>query len=290
MTMTRRNAELLLAALIIARSTSYLFSKVTMNQLDPFNLLAIRFLFAFVVLAVIFRKTLMKVKPHTVWRGMALGAAFFACMSAELFGLKETDTSTCAFLENTAIVFVPLFEAALHRKLPGKRIMASALVTLVGVACLTLKGSIFVFHRGEFLCLLAAAFYAVVIIQTDRMSRKDDALTLGILQIGFMGLFALLFAFIFETPALPQNPSAWGAVAMLIIVCTCFGFTFQPMAQKYTTSERSGIICAVNPLSAGLLGAVFLGEKLGTYGFIGAVLVMAGILIATVGEKTAVEA
>lgn len=283
--MTRRNAELLLAALIFARSTSYLFSKITMNHLDPFNLLAIRFLLAFAVLAVIFRKNLRKTKTHTLVRGMTLGALFFACMTCELFGLKETDTSACAFLENTAIVLVPLFEAALHRRLPGKRIMGSALITLIGVACLTLKGSGFALHRGEMLCLLSAFFYALVIIQTDRMSRKEDALTLGILQIGFMGLFALIFTLIFETPMLPQTPAVWGTVAMLVIVCTCFGFTFQPMAQKYTTSERSSIICAVNPLSAGLLGAVFLNESLGTYGLIGAVLVMAGLLIATVGEK-----
>ena len=45
--MSRKQAELLLAAVISIRATSYLFSKVALQSLEPFNLLAIRFLLAF---------------------------------------------------------------------------------------------------------------------------------------------------------------------------------------------------------------------------------------------------
>ncbi|MBR2383213.1 MAG: hypothetical protein IKA89_05645 [Anaerotignum sp.] len=44
--------------------------------------------------------------------------------------------------------------------------------------------------------------YAVAIILTDRLSRQDDSFLLGILQVGFMGIFALIAAFLLETPRL----------------------------------------------------------------------------------------
>ena len=52
--MTQKKAEILLATVIAARATSLLFSKIAMNGMGIFNLLAARFLMAFVLLAVVF--------------------------------------------------------------------------------------------------------------------------------------------------------------------------------------------------------------------------------------------
>lgn len=285
--MSRRNAEILLVTVIIARSTSYLLSKITMDTMGPLTLMGFRFLLAFAILAVIFYKRLLHIKKDTLLRGLAMGGLFFAVMCAELFGLRTTPSSTTSFLENTAVVFVPIFEAILCRKLPQGKIFFSACLTLFGVGLLTLKGSGFSLHFGEMLCILAAVFYAASLILTDRLSRKDDAFVLGILQVGFMGLFGMIGAFLFETPTLPQSGTDWLAILFLAIVCSSFGFTLQPVAQKYTTSERSGILCAVNPVAASVLGVIFLDEQLGLYGIAGAVLVMAGILIATIKSDSA---
>lgn len=46
--------ELLLAAVISARATSFIFSKLALEAMDTFNLLAVRCLLAFAVLAVLF--------------------------------------------------------------------------------------------------------------------------------------------------------------------------------------------------------------------------------------------
>lgn len=54
--MTRTQAELLLAAVIIARSTSYVLTKVGLQDMGKFTLLAVRFLLAFAFLAVLFRR------------------------------------------------------------------------------------------------------------------------------------------------------------------------------------------------------------------------------------------
>ena len=86
---------------------------------------------------------------------------------------------------------------------------------------------------------------------------------------------------------MPQTGREWAMVLALALVCSCFGFTFQPVAQRYVSAERAGQFCALNPLSATILGTIFLHERLGLWGLIGAVLILAGILIQSIGEKTA---
>ena len=54
-TASARSYELLLIAVIAARATSFIFSKMILESLAPFNLLAVRFIIAFVLLALIFR-------------------------------------------------------------------------------------------------------------------------------------------------------------------------------------------------------------------------------------------
>ena len=141
-TMKTRQAEILLAAVIVARSTSLLFSKIGLNTLSPLNFLALRFSLAFLVLAVVFRRRLRRVTLREVLCGMALGAAFFAVMASEMFALKNTSASTTSFLENTAIVIVPLLDALLRRRPPQKKVLLAAAVTLTGVAFLTLRSGL----------------------------------------------------------------------------------------------------------------------------------------------------
>ena len=286
--MKTRNAELLLAGLIIARATSLLFSKLALRSLGPFTLMGLRFSLAFLVLALIFAGHFRGLRLHTVLRGMALGGIFFAVMAGELMGLKITDSSsTTSFLENTAVVWVPLMEAALLRRAPKRKVLLSALLCLCGVALLTRGGARAQIGPGELLCLASSVLYAAAILLTARLSREDDALLLGVFQVGFIGLFALTAAFLAETPRLPQSGVEWGSILYLALVCSCFGFTLQPVAQRYVSAERAGLFCALNPLTAALLGLLFFREWLGAAGILGGALIVCGIVIQ--GRRSAAE-
>ena len=283
--MTRKQAELLLAAVICIRATSYLFSKTALQVLEPFNLLAIRFLLAFVLLCFITRKRMSGLKLQTVGRGAILGGTFFLTMGCEMIGLLTTDSSVTSFLENSAVVIVPLLQAVILRRMPKPVIVISGLVTLTGIGFLTLQGTGgFQLSMGQAFCLGAAFFYAVSILVTDRFSRKEDPLVLGVMQVGFIGLYALIASFLTETPQIPQSPAVWGAIAVLAVICTGFGFTLQPVAQRGTTAERAGLFCALNPLTASVLGIVVLHEAFGVQSLIGGVLVLTGILLSKLGD------
>ena len=266
--MSEKRAELLLACVIIARSTSFVFNKLGLGTMTAFNLLAVRFLLAFALLALVFYRKLRHVGRRTLLRGALLGGLFFLIMSGEMFSLRTVDSGT-----------VSLLESAISRRLPRPATLLSAAVALVGVALLTSAGGAFRIGVGECIALCTALVYACAIITTDRLSHRDDALVLGILQVGFLGFYALIGALLFESPRLPQTGSEWGIVLMLAIVCTGFGYTLQPVAQSHTSAQRVSLFCALSPMFAAIFGALLLKEKITVWSGLGMLLILGSILL-----------
>lgn len=278
--MSEKRAELLLASVIIARSTSFVFNKLGLGTMSAFNLLAVRFLLAFLLLMLLFRKKLRGVSRRTVGRGALLGGLFFVVMSCEMFALRTVDSGTVSLLENMAILFVPLLESAITRTAPRPATLVSAAVALVGVALLTSSGGAFRIGLGECIALTAAVIYASAIITTDRCTHHgEDGFVLGILQVGFLGTYALVASLLFEAPRLPQTTSEWGIILALAIVCTGFGYTLQPVAQSHTSAQRAGLLCALSPAFATVFGAVLLHERITPTGALGILLILGSILL-----------
>ena len=281
---SRSRAELLLAGVITARSTSYLFSKLIMQSMSMFNMLGIRFLLAFTLLLILFFKRIRKINRKTFAAGAVMGCLYFLVMTAELNGLKRTSSGNVSFLENTAIVIVPLLQAVLLRRFPRWKAVICALLCLIGVGFLTI-GSGMAFGAGEMFCMLAAFLYACAILTTDRLTHGNiDSLASGIVQVGMIGTLSLTASLLFEAPRLPSGMLEWTGIVMLAVVCSGFGFTLQPVAQSGTTAERAGMFCALNPMVATILGIVFLHEAFTVQSAVGGGLILAGILISELPE------
>ena len=281
---SRRHAEMLLAGVIAARATSYLFSKLIMEGMGMFNLLGIRFLLAFCLLALLFFQRIRMTDRKSFTAGVIMGCMYFLVMTAELSGLKRTSSGNVSFLENTAIVIV-LLQAVLLRRLPRREAVLSALLCLAGVGFLTV-GSGLKFGAGEMFCMLAAFLYACTILITDRLTHGSiDALAAGIVQVGTIGVLSLSASFLFEAPRLPVGIPEWAGIVMLAVVCTGFGFTLQPVAQSGTTAERAGMFCALNPMVATILGIIFLQERFTVQSAIGGGLILAGILVSELPDS-----
>lgn len=278
--MSERNAKILLASVLLARSTSFVLSKIGLDSIDVFNLLGIRFLIAFAIMCIFFFKRLNSSTKHDIFSGMIVGVSCFIVMALEVFSLKTCESSTTAFLEHTAIVMVPLAEAVMLHRIPRLKNIASMLLAITGVALMTLKGTAIVWTEGHILAIMSAISYTALIIITDRLTKNTDALVVGIVQLGTMGTLAAICSFLFETPTLPQTYELWFAILYLACVCSCFGFTLQAVAQKYTSSETASLYCAIGPLGAGIFGWIFLNEALSSYAILGAALILGGILIA----------
>ena len=281
--MSKKNAMLLMAAVMIARGTSFLFSKHLMNSLAPMNVLAVRFILAFFILLLIFNKRLFSCSRKDLQKGMWLGLSYTACMIAEMYGLRLIDTGTSSFIENSAVVIVPLYEAILTRSLPKKNILVCAAIAFAGVGFLTVSGGSSL-NIGILLAILAALIYGICVLLTKHFTQEGDPLCIGIYQLGFMGLFSALLTLIIDRPRLPESSSEWLMILMLSLVCSCFGFTLQPLAQKYISVETASVFTAVNPLSTCFIGVIFANESAGPMKLIGGLLIILAVILSIKNE------
>ncbi len=275
---TQKKCEVLLATVIIARSTSLVFSKIAMGSFSPFNLLALRFIAAFILLGVIFARKLAAVSLRDVLRGVILGVLFTCLLAFELFGLRLTDSGTTSFIENSAMIFVPLLQFVFFRIKPAKTDCIRIVLAIAGIATLTLAGAGGLLKSGSLFLLCAAVFYALAIMATSVFSKESDPFALGVIQVGTIGVLSLILSIFTEQPHLPQNGPEWAMILALAIICSGFGFTLQPVAQRGTTAERAGMMCAISPMSAAILGIIFLGEQISPVKAIGCALIMMSII------------
>ena len=140
---------------------------------------------------------------------------------------------------------------------------------------------------GAGLCLAGSAVYALQIVATDTFSRSDDALLLGICQLGFAAVFGAAFNLAFEGPVLPQSPAEWGAVLGLALVCSAFGFAMQPVAQSRTTATHAGLLFSLESVSSAVLSFVFLGEVMAPQCYLGCALILTAVLLSSLADGKA---
>jgi drug/metabolite transporter (DMT)-like permease len=277
-------ADLMILFITICWGSSYLFMKMGLDSLGEFNLIALRFGLAFLLAGVIFLPRLRQVNVKTIRYAMLLGFILFIMFTALTFGLKTTTTSNAGFLVSLTVVFVPLLHTFLFKKKIENKVVVSILLALTGIALLTIQLP-FTFKIGDLFCIAAALCYALHINMVSTAAQKVDTLSLGILQLGFTGLYAFISSLLFETPVWPSTTHSWIAVLVLSVVCTAIGFIFQTIAQKYTTATRTGLVFSLEPVFAALVGFWFAHEFMNSNQYVGAALVFLSVVLSSVNVK-----
>lgn len=275
---TQRRADGCIILIAAAWGASYLMMKTALRGIEPFNIVALRFGIAFLVTSLIFIKKLREIDRYIIGCSAMMGFILFCIFSFLTHGLVTTQASMAGFLTSTTVVFVPVIQILLTRKHPPMQVIVGIFLTVIGVALQTIQGSLS-FNMGDLFCLVTAFLYACHILIMDRLINRFDGLLIGICQLGFVSLYAWIASFIFELPCLPGNSAQWGAIMGLALFCSAFGFVMQPVAQKYTTPAHTGLMLSLEPVFAAVFAFIFLREQLSLRGYVGAFLILCGIVI-----------
>jgi len=279
--MTRTGiAKVLLVSVFAARGTSFIFSKTLMNGMSPMSVLAVRFTTAFLILCLIFCKKIFVYDKASLKGGFIIGVLSTINMIIEMYALKLIASGVCALIENMAIVFVPVFEAILMKVFPQKKTLLCAVLAVTGVGFLSItQNELSGGSLGVFLSICAAVAYAICIMATARVASKGNPVIVGMAQIGTMGILSLIVSLAMGDFGIPQGGEQWNMIMMLVLVCTCFGFTFQPMGQRYVPSETAAVFSVVNPLTASIMGITVADEGISSVKLVGYVLILLSLLL-----------
>jgi len=197
-------------------------------------------------------------------------------------GLKFTMPSKAAFLTGLAVVFVPIFLKIFWGRRIGRWSALGALAAFIGLYLLTVPSSAagpVSVNRGDLLsigCAIVFAFHIVLIGHASQAHRWQ--------QITFVQTATSAALMSVAAPLLETTHAIWSLKVLLAIVVTgllslAAAFSVQAWAQQFIPATHAALIFSLEPVFAWVTSFLFLGERLGIRGGLGALLILAGVVV-----------
>ena len=140
MSQTKENSVLakfatpLIILATIIWGSSFVVMKSSVDVLPTFWLLAIRFSFAALVLAVVFIRRWKVMDRHYLIGGTVMGFCLFVAYAFQTYGLERTTPGKNAFLTATYCVLTPFLAWLVYKRRPGAANVAAAFLCITGLA------------------------------------------------------------------------------------------------------------------------------------------------------------
>ncbi len=220
----------------------------------------------------------------TLVPGLICGAFLFGGSSLQQIALATTTAGNAAFVTGLYVVLVPLVGVLLgHRA--TLNIWAGALVAVVGLYLLTMTGGPASINGGDLLCLVGTLFWTCHILSVGHFSRRVDPLRLSVSQFVANGCYAAVAAAFTE-------PTGWQGLAAVVwpiayagILSVGGAYTLQVLAQRDALESHAALIMSLETVFGAFGGALFLGERMAPAGYLGAGLMLAGIVASQLGPR-----
>jgi len=259
--------------------STFILVKRALDDSSAILFVALRFLIATLVIAWLFHGR-WNPNPGAARGGIVAGICLFGGYAFQTAGLKLTTPSKAAFLTGLSIVMVPLLSSLVYRVYPHVSEAIGVVLATVGMGLMTLQGQTGGVSRGDFLVILCALAFAGHIVTLGHYSKILPLETLAVWQLATTTLLALGSFWWMEEPFIRPTPIWWFALLVSALLSTALTFTIQAWAQQITSATRAALIFSLEPVFAWGFSYVFLGERLPWQAVGGAVLILAGILVA----------
>ena len=283
--------ELLLLLVAVFWGTSYGLTKSALVYTSVLVFIFIRFFvtFLFMLPVVIrdFRHNLNSDWPVAIPTGFILTGIFFC----EAFGVYYTSASKAVFLISLSVIMTAFVELLVNKRRVSNQLFSLALISVVGVVCLTsgeqLKLSL---NFGDSLILAAAILRAFMVTVTKRVTEGKAITnsTLTSLQSLVVAVAAGVAALLFlprSQLVLPIVGEFWLVIMYLVIFCTLYSFYVQNYAVRNTSPTRVSLLMGSEPLFGALFGILWLHESLTTLQMFGGLLIFFCVIATSLSKN-----
>lgn len=277
-TSRRIKAELALLAVSFIWGTTFVLVKEALSSIGPFTFLGLRFLAAFLFLALVTKSALSDFNRSTIKAGLIIGVFLLAGYLLQTLGLQFTTASKAGFITGLSVVIVPIIYSIYTLTWPSLASVVSVGLATAGLFLLTVEKGMYI-TSGDLLVLGCAFAFAMHIIMVDRYTRKYNPLVLTTIQIGFVAAVTLLLGLGLEPWPPVFSAPVVEALVITSIPATALAFLIQNAMQKYTTPTRTAIILITEPVFAYGFAHFWAGETLALRGLVGCLLIITGMLL-----------
>lgn len=272
-------ANFLIVLVALFWGSTYFLTKMAVEELEPFNLTALRFGTAFIITVLFFFKRIRNADRTVIKYSIILGVLAVIAVLSMTFGVQYTTASNAGFLISLSVVMIPLISVVVLKKKIKAKLLLSVVLATIGIVCLTLNEQLTI-NKGDILCILCATSFAVQVLIMERIPKTADSVAIGALQLGITAVVNFILSFFLENFTVPRDLKVWGVIVILGVFCTAFCYIIQIYALKNTSAIQAGIILSLEPVFSAIFAYIFLGELLSKQGYIGAILLFISVILA----------
>jgi drug/metabolite transporter (DMT)-like permease len=278
-------AHVLLVLVTLVWGVTFTVIKDALRDASPLLFNAVRMVLAAATLWVIYFRQMRRLTRGAFWNGALVGAFLWIGYEFQTTGLRLTTPSKSAFLTGLSVILVPIFLALFWRRRLRTWTWAGVALAFVGLYLLTVPagGEGFALNGvnfGDVLTLGCAIGFAFQIIFLGRATRQWPFEQIATLQATVSAGLMVLTVPLLETPRIVWSGRVVFAIFITGLLGTAAAFTIQAWAQQFTSPTYTALIFALEPVFAWMTSYLFLGERLGYRGGVGAAMILGGIVVA----------
>lgn len=283
--MNRYKAAILLLTTTFFWGITFTVVKQSIESVDVFVFLAQRFILAFALILPIGLYKGKRLDGAVILRGCIMGGLLFGAYALQTVALLYTSASNTGFLTGLNVVIVPIFAALVLRHRVSAGVRLAVVLALIGLLLLCGNGSL-LFNRGDVLAALCAVCVSLHLICTGEYVRHSDFYWLTVVQLGVVALLSYAGAATRGKEVMVWYPHLLVPLLICSLIATVFAFLVQTSMQRYINHTNTALIFCTEPVFAALYARLVLHERLGMFGYIGAVCILGGMMISILPEKS----
>ena len=254
----------------------FVASDMALESMKPFQIMMVRFLVASVLMGMLGLGNRKKA-------GILMGIALFMGFSLQTIGLQYTTPSKNAFLTALNVVIVPFIAFLILKKKIGIKGIVGAILSVVGVALLSLNGNL-TLSLGDGLTLLCAVGFAFQIFFTSEFVKKYPASVLNMVQMITAFVLSAASLVIFEEMEFQVTTKGWLSVLYLGIISTTVCYLLQTACQKYVDETKAAIVLSMESVFGTIFSIIILHEVITLRMVIGCIIILIAVIISNLSE------
>lgn len=268
----------------------FVASDIALESMKPFQIMMVRFLLASVLMGVISRgqrksEEKLKDRAGAIKAGVLMGVTLFMGFAFQIIGLQYTTPSKNAFLTALNVVIVPFIAFVILKKKIGAKGIIGAVMSVLGVALLSLNGN-FTVSLGDGLTLFCAVGFAFQIFFTSEFVKKYPASVLNTVQMFTAFVLSAISLMIFGENDFQVTTQGWLSALYLGVVSTTICYLLQTACQKYIDETKTAIILSMESVFGTIFSILILHEVVTVRMIIGCAVILAAVIISNMSETS----
>ena len=224
---------------------------------------------------------------RSVKDGLLLGGLLVAIFWLQTDGLRFTTSSKSALITSLYVPFTPLLAFFLRDRVKLSHALG-ALIATFGLYLLVRAPGDSVWsgwNRGDVETLVCAVICTFHVTFTTKASRRSNAWVLAFMQVAVTAVVSAAITALLPTPnGFQTTPAALHdvkvlvALAVMAFLVTGFGFWGMCAMQAYLSATEAAVIFSLEPVTATIIGVVWMGDRFRPLQQLGVVLIVAAML------------